>query len=102
MSKASLIVSTLALIICLAAPNVTFAQAPTRSGYESVNDLKMYYEIHGKETDKPKLVLLHGAMMTIEGFGELLPSLAQSRPVVVVEQQAHGRTADIDRPLSYE
>jgi pimeloyl-ACP methyl ester carboxylesterase len=40
--------------------------------------------------------------MTIEGFGELLPALARSRQVIAVEQQAHGRTADIDRPLRYE
>jgi pimeloyl-ACP methyl ester carboxylesterase len=35
-------------------------------------------------------------------FGEVLPSLAQNRRVVAVDLQAHGRTADIDRPLSFE
>jgi pimeloyl-ACP methyl ester carboxylesterase len=59
----------------------------------------MYYEIHG--AGRP-LVLLHGALMTIEGFKELLPSLAETRQVIAVEQQAHGRTPDIDRPLRYE
>ena len=32
----------------------------------------------------------------------LLPQLAETRQVIAVEQQGHGRTADIDRPLSYE
>jgi pimeloyl-ACP methyl ester carboxylesterase len=70
-----------------------------KSGYASVNGLNMYYEIHG--AGRP-LGLLHGGLMTIDGFGMLLPSLAKTRQVVAVEQQAHGRTADIDRPLSYE
>ncbi len=35
-------------------------------------------------------------------FGKLLPALAKTRKVIAVEQQAHGRTADIDRPMRYE
>ena len=35
-------------------------------------------------------------------FGKVLPSLAETRQVIAIEQQAHGHTADIDRPLSYE
>lgn len=70
------------------------------SGYISVNGLNMYYEIHG--TGSP-LVLLHGALNTIDmSFGQLLPVLAETRQVIAVEQQGHGHTADIDRPLSYE
>ncbi len=72
----------------------------TRSGYASVNGLNMYYEIHG--TGRP-LVLLHGSLTTIgTSFGKLLPSLAKTRQIIAVEQQAHGRTADIDRPLTYK
>src|SRR5947199_10459253 len=68
-------------------------------GYAPVNGLEMYYQIHG--AGRP-LVLLHGAYMTIGGFGALLPALAATRQVIAVEQQAHGHTADIDRPLTYE
>jgi pimeloyl-ACP methyl ester carboxylesterase len=36
-------------------------------------------------------------------FGEvLLPLLSENRQVIGVDLQAHGRTADINRPLSYE
>ena len=35
-------------------------------------------------------------------FGEILPALANTRRVIAVDLQAHGRTADIDRPLSFE
>jgi pimeloyl-ACP methyl ester carboxylesterase len=70
------------------------------SGYAPVNGLQMYYEIHG--TGQP-LVLLHGAFSAIgTSFGALLPGLARSRQVIGFELQAHGRTADIDRPLSLE
>lgn len=62
--------------------------------------IEMYYEIRG--TGRP-LVLLHGGLTTIEtSFGKALPSLAQTWQVIAVEQQAHGRTADVDRPLSFE
>src|SRR3979411_748522 len=67
------------------------------SGYASVNGLRMYYEIHG--SGRP-LVLLHGALSAIgTSFGKLIPGLAEGRQVISFEQQAHGRTADIDRPL---
>ena len=71
-----------------------------QTGYVPVNGLNMYYEIHG--TGQP-LVLLHGAFSAIgTSFGQVLPKLAQTRQVVAFELQGHGRTADIDRPLSLE
>jgi pimeloyl-ACP methyl ester carboxylesterase len=75
-------------------------QARGAGNHASVNGLEMYYEIHG--TGQP-LVLLHGAFSAIgTSFGEVLPSLAERRQVIAFELQAHGRTADIDRPLSIE
>src|SRR5688572_16771428 len=71
-----------------------------QTGYAPVNGLEMYYEIHG--TGKP-LIVIHGAYMTIEAMGAIIPRLAESRQVIAVELQGHGRTGDIaDRPLSYE
>jgi pimeloyl-ACP methyl ester carboxylesterase len=71
-----------------------------QTGYAPVNGLNMYYEIHG--TGQP-LVLLHGAFSAIgTSFDALLPELAKTRQVIAFEMQAHGRTADIDRPLSLE
>jgi len=64
-----------------------------------VSELELYHEVHG--TGKP-LVLLHGAMSTIEtSFGSVLPAFAKTRQVIAIEQQAHGRTPDVDRPLTY-
>lgn len=68
--------------------------------YAHINGLDMYYEIHG--SGQP-LVLLHGALSAIgTSFGKLLPQLAATRQIIAVEQQAHGHTADIERPLTYE
>jgi pimeloyl-ACP methyl ester carboxylesterase len=65
--------------------------------YATVNGLSMYYEVHG--TGDP-IVLLHGSLSGIgTSFGTILPELAKNRQVIAVEMQAHGRTADIDRPL---
>lgn len=75
------------------------ASTPVHSGYAPVNGLQMYYEIHG--SGEP-LVMLHGAYMSIDAIGPLLPGLASHRQVIAVELQGHGRTADIDRPISYE
>ncbi len=76
------------------------AAAPASADYASVNGLKMYYEIQG--TGRP-LVLLHGGVCTIEVcLGKIRAPLAKSWKTIAIEQQGHGRTADVDRPLSYE
>src|SRR5437763_9506087 len=76
------------------------ATTPAHIGYVVVNGLTMYYESDG--TGQP-VVLLHGAFSAIgTSFGALLPDLARTRQVIAFDLQAHGRTADIDRPLSLE
>jgi pimeloyl-ACP methyl ester carboxylesterase len=77
----------------------TDRQIPVRTGYAPVNGLSMYYEIHRE--GRP-LVLLHDAYVTIDTMGPILPCLAVTRQVITVEQQGHGHTADIDRPITYE
>jgi pimeloyl-ACP methyl ester carboxylesterase len=59
----------------------------------------MYYEIHG--TGEP-LILLHGGYGLTGMFSAVLPQLAAHRQVILADLQGHGRTADIDRPLSLE
>ena len=71
----------------------------TRGDYAQVGDVRMYYEIHG--SGEP-LLLLHGAYMTVDMLGTLLSGLAESRRVIVPELRGHGRTADVDGPITYE
>ncbi|MBB5079038.1 alpha/beta fold hydrolase [Nonomuraea endophytica] len=69
------------------------------TGYAPVNGLRMYYEIHG--SGGTPLLLLHGGLFNIDlQFGPLLPGLAATRQVIAADFQAHGRTNDIDRPLT--
>lgn len=69
------------------------------SGYIPVGGLNIYYEVEGSG---PPLVLLHGGLTTIAySFGKIRPHLAKSWTTIAIEQQAHGHTADIDRPITY-
>ena len=70
-------------------------ETSVKGKYASVNGLKMYYEIHG--AGRP-LVLLHGAFMSATVY----PALAENSQVIAVDLQGHGRTADIDRPFTFE
>lgn len=71
------------------------AQTSVKGEYADLGGLKMYYEIHG--AGQP-LVLIHGSHM----WGTNYPVLSQGRQAIVVDMQGHGRTADIDRPFSFE
>ena len=71
---------------------------PRETRYVDVNGVHMYTETYG---DGTPLVLLHGGMLTIDlNFASLIPTLAERHRVVGVELQGHGRTADIDRPIT--
>ena len=63
-----------------------------------VNGMQMYYEVSGQ--GEP-LVVLHGAYMNIPAMGAIIPRLARTHRVYAVELQGHGRTTDIDRPITY-
>ena len=108
--RASPMVAVLLAVACIAATSASARAQSTESGggadrakgagrYASVNGIKLYYEIHG--AGRP-LILLHGGLGAIEMFGPNLPALARGRQVIAVDLQGHGRTADIDRPLSVE
>ena len=72
---------------------------PSTTGYADVNGLHLYYETYGSGAP---LVLLHGGMLTIDlNFASLIPTLAQTHTVIGVEMQGHGRTANIDREITY-
>jgi pimeloyl-ACP methyl ester carboxylesterase len=81
----------------LVAPTVADGQAV---GHRvNVNGMRMYYEVSGTGTP---LVVLHGAYMNIPDMGAIIPKLARTHRVYALEFQGHGRTTDIDRPITYQ
>jgi pimeloyl-ACP methyl ester carboxylesterase len=65
--------------------------APARTGYVRSGDLDLYYEVHG--SGGTPLVVLQGSFCTVEiCFGQMLPTLAAKRQVILIDQQGHGRT----------
>jgi pimeloyl-ACP methyl ester carboxylesterase len=93
--------TTLVLMVLFSTAVSAQAQKPT-TGYAPVNGLNMYYEIHGRGSGEP-LVLLHGSFMTItNNWTGWIDELSKTRKVIAVEMQGHGRTADINRDFSFE
>ena len=82
------------LIMCTA----SFAQSEPVGQTVTVNGMQMYYEVSG---EGEPLVVLHGAYMNIPAMGAIIPRLAESHKVYAIEFQGHGRTTDIDRPITY-
>ena len=66
--------------------------------YVAINGMKMYYEISG---EGDPLIVLPGAYMNIPSMGKIIPMLAENYKVYALEFQGHGRTNDIDRPITY-
>jgi pimeloyl-ACP methyl ester carboxylesterase len=63
-----------------------------------LNDAETYHEIHG--AGEPVL-LLHGGFCSLEVMRPQIDSLAETFRVHAPERPGHGRTADIDGPMSY-
>jgi pimeloyl-ACP methyl ester carboxylesterase len=88
------------LVAALLLAGCTDAAAPPPvAGRVSVNGMQMYYEVSGAGDP---LVVLHGAYMNIPSMGAIIPKLAETHKVYAVELQGHGRTTDINRPITYQ
>lgn len=64
--------------------------------FAPLGPVDLYYEEHG--SGGVPLLLVPGGHLTIDlSFSSVLAPLASRRRVVALEQQGHGRTADVDR-----
>ena len=87
----------LAAPLLVAAP--ALAASPPQGARVEVNGMRVYYEVSGAGDP---LVVLHGAYMNIPSMGAIVPRLAETHRVYALEFQGHGRTTDIDRPITYQ
>src|SRR5688572_7800126 len=85
----------IAAALIIAVPVLT--QAEPVGNRVKINGMQMYYEVSG--AGEP-LVVLHGAFMNIPLMGGIIRRLAESHAVYALELQGHGRTTDIDRPIT--
>src|SRR6188768_2662917 len=93
--------SFIALSVLLAsafAAETTLAQSAPEGRRVEVNGMQMYYEVSGQGDP---LIVLHGAYMNIPAMGAIIPKLAATHRVYALEFQGHGRTTDVDRPITY-
>lgn len=99
--------AVLAACLLTGAPASTAAPA-SRSGTVRLDGIAVYYEVHGEgklNGGAIPVVLLGGGALTIDlAFSrELVTRFAQTRPVILIEQQGHGHTADRpDAPMRIE
>jgi pimeloyl-ACP methyl ester carboxylesterase len=93
MFRTSLLAASLMLTVA------TIAESQATGNRVKVNGMQVYYEVSG--AGEP-LVVLHGAYMNIPSMGAIIPMLAKTHKVYALEFQGHGRTLDIDRPITYQ
>ena len=67
--------------------------------YVMAGKVRTYYEEYGQ--GEP-LLLMHGGACTVETFYRLTPELANRYKVILPERRGHGRTADVEGPISYD
>ena len=77
---------------------------PSRSGHLPINGLRLYYEVHGElgASETVPVLLIPGAFLSTDSMQQWVAAFVARRPVIVFDQQGHGRTADTSRAMSYE
>jgi pimeloyl-ACP methyl ester carboxylesterase len=91
-------IRTALMVAALLVAGPAVAQIQPVGDRVEVNGMQVYYEVSGSGDP---LVVLHGAYMNIPSMGAIIPKLAETHKVYAFEFQGHGRTTDIDRPITY-
>ena len=76
----------------------TFSRAAHGGHSVAVNDITIYYETYGIG---PPVLVLHGGLGSIEDMHHQIYALATTRLVIAPDSRAHGRSTDLQAPLSY-
>lgn len=76
----------------------TLSVERTGGSFVDTGDVRNYYEVQGSGDP---LVFLHGGFCTVETLDGLTPGLAAHYTVYTPERRGHGRTADVEGPITY-
>jgi pimeloyl-ACP methyl ester carboxylesterase len=91
----------LAAVCCAAcqSPEETIERSEPASGMVSVNEVELYYEVHGEGT---ALILLHGGLGHSGHWKYQLPALSEHYRVITVDSRGHGRSTMTEQQISYK
>lgn len=67
--------------------------------YVQVGDVKTWYEVSG---EGEPLLLLHGGMSDGSAWGANAPALSERYRTFITDRRGHGKTPDVDGPLTYD
>jgi pimeloyl-ACP methyl ester carboxylesterase len=83
---------------------MTRGAEPSRRGHLPINGVELYYELHGElgGARRHPLLLIPGAFLSTESMSQWVDRFVADRPVIVFDQQGHGRSPDTSRRMSYE
>jgi pimeloyl-ACP methyl ester carboxylesterase len=73
--------------------------AAERSGYATVNDIKLWYAVFGQGDP---VVFLHGGLANADYWGLQVTEMARHYQVIVMDSRGHGRSTRDDRPYGYD
>ena len=83
----------------LTLPATPTLPAAKRSGTAPVNGVKIWYAEFGQGDP---VVLLHGGLANANYWGDLVPVLAKSHQVIVMDSRGHGRSSRDGKPFGYD
>jgi pimeloyl-ACP methyl ester carboxylesterase len=83
----------------LTLPATPTLPAVKRSGAAPVNGVKIWYAEFGQGDP---VVLLHGGLANANYWGNLVPVLAKSHQVIVMDSRGHGRSSRDGKPFGYD
>ena len=72
-----------------------------RAATAPVNGIQLWYAIFGSGHGSPVL-LLHGGLANSDYWGDVVPRLARTHQVIVIDSRGHGRSAHDTQTLSYK
>jgi pimeloyl-ACP methyl ester carboxylesterase len=70
------------------------------AAYVDAGGVHTWYELLGPD-DAPPVLLLHGGLSSSDDWGAQTPVLAEHHRVILADRRGHGRTPDVDGPITY-
>ena len=75
--------------------------SPDATGLAPVDGIKLWYAVFGA-SHPDTVLLLHGGLANSDYWGKLVPALARTYRVVVIDSRGHGRSSRNATPIGYE